>query len=79
MNLTFDIGHGAESGEDRVYDVIIIGAGPAGLSAALYASRADLDTLVLTGQILGGQISLTNEVDNYPGFGEGLTGPELVQ
>jgi thioredoxin reductase (NADPH) len=78
MNLTFDTGLGTKA-EEKVYDVIIIGSGPAGLSAALYTSRAHLDTLVLTGTTLGGQVSTTSDVDNYPGFPEGITGPELVQ
>jgi thioredoxin reductase (NADPH) len=79
MNLTFDVGLGKGIDQDRIYDVIVIGSGPAGLSAAVYTSRAHLDTLVLTGNALGGQISLTYEVENYPGLPEGLTGPELVQ
>lgn len=62
----------------NVYDVIIIGAGPAGLSAALYAGRARLSTLIIEREKDGGQIVLTSEVENYPGCLEGESGPTLI-
>ena len=59
---------------ERIYDMIIIGGGPGGYTAALYAARAGLDTLVLEKLSAGGQMALTDKIDNYPGFEEGIDG-----
>jgi len=67
------------SQEGKIWDIIIAGGGPAGLTAAIYGSRAGHSVLVLEKMLLGGEIVSTNHVDNYPGFPEGISGPELGQ
>jgi len=63
---------------EKIYDTIVIGSGPAGYTAALYASRANLETLVFQGFESGGQLMLTSDVENYPGYKEGVAGPDMM-
>ena len=78
MNFSLsNMGHAADEEEHHPYKVVVLGSGPAGWSAALYAARAEANPLVLTGLELGGQAALTHMIENYPGFPEGVGGAEL--
>jgi len=76
LNLS---GLGGQSEEDLERDLIIVGGGPAGLTAGIYAGRAQLNPLVLVGSALGGQAAATSEMENYPGFPEGIAGMALAE
>ena len=77
FNLSNISSSGAGENEGAIEKVLILGSGPAGLSAALYAARAETQPLVITGMELGGQAALTHTIENYPGFPEGVGGSQL--